>query len=175
MLNKKRLVLFILIFSLTAGGCHFFWVKYYNKKYGFSIFLPRFWEREEGYKNTVVIARVPPADKDDKFRENVNVIAAEFTEDTPVDTFFEINKDTTMKLLPGVKLDFSEGEIFAGRLRGRYFLFTNKANDGLVLKIKSAVWIKNKRAYIVTCIGDFEDYSYYESYFNKIMRSLRIK
>ena len=172
--NKKVALVIVLLLCLTASGCHFFWVKYQSKKHKFSILLPRWWEREEGYQNTVVIAKAPMRRKDDKFQENVNVVVSEMPPQVTIEMFFEMSKEATLKIVPGVKMDVTDGEMFAGTYRGKWFAFTTKSGQ-YILRAKSCIWMKNNRAYVVTCTADLDDWEANQLYFNKIMRSLRMR
>lgn len=170
------------ILALSAGilglsACDFRWARYYNREYKFSLLLPRGWSREEGLNNTVLTSRSPLKGRRDKFQENINVVVADLPKeapDTPLDVLFELNKEEIMRVLPGVKEDISEGKIFAGRNEGRWLAFSNRI-EGISIKIISAVWMRGKRVYVVTCSGEGRDFSKYEPVFKTTLRSLRIK
>lgn len=168
---KKELGL-VLLLCFILSGCHFFWGNYRNNTHKFSIRFPRGWERLENTPGVTVMFRTPLSGKNDKFRENVNVVANELPETIDLTTMFDLNKSAILKLLPGVKLDVKEGEIFAGRSKGKYLAFTNKA-ENLDIAVKTAVWVKDKRVYVVTATAQAKDLHKYASIFNNIMGSLR--
>jgi hypothetical protein len=171
--NIYRLLLGAML-AACLFGCDVYWSRYSNKEYGFSILLPRFWQRQEGVQNTVVMSLSPVEGQGDKFRENINVMSGELGKEAPLDIVFEFNKQQIMQSLPGFKYDVSEGEIFAGREKGKWLMFNNKA-EGVTLSIITAVWEKGKRVYVVTGICDTRELSKYDPTFRRALRSLRLK
>ncbi|MCP4652946.1 MAG: hypothetical protein GY858_06130 [Candidatus Omnitrophica bacterium] len=174
-MRKKIVSISVIIIACVAlSGCHFLWIKYKNKDKKFSILFSRFWTIEENKGPLDVVCHAPLKGKNDLYRENINVIAAELPNQDAVDTFFQMNKDVTMRVLPGLKSNVSEGEIFAGSHRGQYFSFETSMEDHKI-KIKSAVFFKGLKAYIVTCSAQTSQYHKYKDVFEKSIKSLRIK
>ncbi len=163
----------LLIMSLFFSGCDLWWSRYTNQEYGFSIILPRFWKKDEGFKNTIVIARLPKASKEG-VQENITITAGRLPQEAPLDILYEANKEEIMRVLPGVKDNVSEGDLFAGRDQGRWLRFDNKVGN-LSLRILTGVWIKKQRVYVITCCSSTQRFSKYEPIFQRVIRSLRIK
>ncbi|MBL7130239.1 MAG: hypothetical protein ISS45_02335 [Candidatus Omnitrophica bacterium] len=174
-MNSKKIILIIgLVILVSLAGCFLSWQRYSNEEYGFSILFPRMWQKEEGVAGTVILVTSPQKGSSDKYRENINVMAADLSEEVSLATFFELNKDEAMRVLPGVEYNISEGEIFAGGISGKWLSF-NTRMEGLTLRIISASWMKGTRVYVVSCSAEYEKYPKYEPIFKKVMHSLRIK
>lgn len=163
-----------MIISVFLCGCDLRWVRYTNQEHGFSIILPRFWQKQEGFQGAIVTARSPLQGSNDRFQENITVTGGELPQEVPLDILFEVNKEEIMKKLPGVKKEVDDGEMFAGRDEGRWFSFDNRIQN-MSIRIITGVWIKNKHVYVITCSGLTKDFPRYEPTFKKVMRSLRIK
>jgi len=174
--GRKRQFVFLLLFlvCLALGGRHFIWKRYHNRKHRFSILFPRSWQRENDYQGTVVLARSPLRGPEDKFQENINVVAVKLPQKISLEMYFEINEQEIMRIFPGAKFDISQSEIFAGRFRGKQLAFSSKI-DETSLRILTATWIRDEWAYAVTCTGRLEEFSRYQPTFKKIMESLRFK
>ncbi len=167
---KKILILLI---CLSLAGCNPFWRKYNNKEYKFTLLIPSSWEEEEGVDKTAVIAMSPLRGKADRYRENVTVVVNELPEEVPLVNLFEMNKDEFQKSLAGI-YDTDEGDVFAGMIPGRWYSFNSKVRE-INLKVISAIWVKGKKVYVVTCIGQLEEYPRYQRAFDKALHSLRIR
>lgn len=173
----KLILIVIVIFSLISAGDLLKWSRYHNREYGFSLILPRFWEKQEGFAGTALIALSPQQGPADKFRENITVTARDLPAEAPettLDAFFELNKAEILRAIPGIKSDISENEVYAGREKGKQLMFENRA-QGVALKIISAAWVKAKRLYSLTCVSEISQFKRYAPVFKVILRSFRIK
>lgn len=167
----KKILIILICFSLA--GCNPFWRKYENKEYKFSLIVPSSWEDEEGIDKTAVIIKSPLRGNADRYSENVTVVVNELPAEIPLLTIFEMNKEEFQKSLAGI-YDIDEGDIFAGFVPGKWLSFNSKIKE-INLKIISAVWVKGKKVYSVTCVGQLEEYPRYQRAFDKILHSLRIR
>ncbi len=167
----------LLVFLFILCGCGSELQLYDNPEYGFSVLLPGSWQKEEGALKSVVMALAPTDNRrtpqPPKPRANVNVFVTEFPEEIKLDTVFELNKDELSKFGAAIQ-DLREGEIYAGLLAGRWLSFEGSMHDSR-LKIISAIWVKGRHAYTITCSSSSEEFSRYEPIFNKVLRSLRVK
>ncbi len=159
---------------VVSCGCELVWERYQNREYGFSLLLPRPWNKEEGFQGIVAIIAYAPVKSNAKFRANINVVARELPEETPLDILFEMNKQEILQKLPGIKEDVSEGEVFAAKDKGKWLTFTTKVQD-LTLKNTVVTWIKNRRAYVLNYIAEKNDFPLYEPFFKKAVQTFRIK
>jgi hypothetical protein len=173
-MNQKKIILLILVVAIGLISCDVAWQKYSNREYRFSLLLPRAWEKKAGQKNTLIIAKAPKEDAAHGFQANLNVTVTDLPKEIPLETYFEMNKQETFRILPGVEYNVSEGTLFNGRLRGKWLSFNSEGGVS-VLRIISAVWVKGTRIYIITGSCLSEEYEKYDPIFKKILRSLRIK
>lgn len=175
-MTKRIISIFmLLIMAFTLSGCdNIMWGRYSYPTRGFSVLLPRFWNREIGFQNTALVARSPLSGNEDKFQENVTIVTGDLPEEVDLDELFEMNKAEILKALPGAKYNVIEQEIFAGRHEGRVLAFDNKVKD-YSLRITSAIWVRNKRIYVITCTGELKNLEKYESAFKRVMESIRLK
>jgi hypothetical protein len=168
----KTSILLVLLFVLCA--CDMQWQRYDDKEHGFSMLLPSSWEKEEGTLKAVVMAIAPEQNKRvHKARANMNVFVTELPEDVKLEIIFELNKQELSKF--GAVMDnLTEGEIYAGLLPGKWLSFEGQARNSR-LKMISAVWVKNRRVYAITCSSSLEEFAQYKPIFDKALRSLRVK
>lgn len=167
------IVLTILFFISSLSGCGIGWTRYTNKEYRFSILLPWSWKKQEGIYNTILLAKSPKTGKNDRFQENITVTITELSSKMDLSTYFELNKEALTQSLASMT-NVSEGNIFAGLFAGKYISFEGKMRD-LSLKIISAMWMKGKRIYVLSCSSQVRDFAKYKPVFYKILRSLRVK
>lgn len=173
-MNIKKIALIVLIALIFVYilALNFIWQKYTNDELGFSIMLPRLWYKQEGAFNAVVIAKAPQTDKNDIFQENINVTVSYLPAGMDIDTYYELNKNAILEMLPSEPFDIQEGKISASGDTGR-FLALSSAGPLMVMRTMSALWIKNKIVYVVTCFGQDSEFSKYEPIFKKSIRSIR--
>jgi hypothetical protein len=164
----------LLMLVILLSACDTRWQKYNNQEYGFSILLPGSWEKEEGVLKSVVMAMAPVKDKRaHKVRPNLNVFVTQLPEDVGLDVIFELNKEELAKSGTAM-INQAEGEIYAGSLAGKWLSFEGFMRN-YQLRIISALWVKGRRVYTVTCTSLAEESSQYEPVFRKVLRSLRVK
>ena len=149
------------------------WQNYESKHYGFSISLPRLWVKIEGLYGTIILTKSPLEDKADRFQENINVVVTTAPVGMQTVTFFELFKNETLETVPGEEYGISEGEISSGSHRGNWLSFTSDGQD-MSIKTLAVLWVKDGKAYIVTCTAQDIQFANYESTFKKAIRSFRI-
>jgi hypothetical protein len=170
---QKSCIFLALLFCLS--GCELGWERYDNEDKKFSILLPSSWEKEENALNTAVIALAPLKGKSASayIRANINVIVVELSEAPDLATIFDLNRVELASKLATMD-EASEGEIYAGTLRGKWLSFEGILHE-LKVKITSAIWVKGKYTYTVTCTSSTGESPKYDPIFKKIMHSLRVK
>ena len=171
---KALKIILIITLSLAFMGCGILWQRYNSQEYGFSIFLPRLWYKEEGRYATVIMARSSQRGPKDRYLENINVVASYAPQGMSLTTYFEINKNDIFEKMPGEEFDVKQGEVFAGGTPGIWLSFSTKTKV-ITLRVLSAVWIKGDRAYVVTCSADDAQFPEYEPIFKKAIQSIRFK
>jgi len=168
---KKPAIFLLLI--LLFSGCTPEWQRYNNKEYNFSMILPGEWKIAERVFNTVVMARPVDNKNEPASYRSINVIVTELSEDVLLSTFFELNKEEIQRtLLSGNKI--TDGEIYAGNLLGKWLTVEHLLGNNK-LKTISAVWMKGRKIYTITCSCQLKDFPVYKPVFDKVLRSLRIK
>jgi hypothetical protein len=164
----------LLIPLLLLCGCEMGWEKYNNQDYGFSILLPSSWEKQEGALKSVIMVMAPVKNKRaHKVPANMNVFVTELPENLELGVVFELNKEELIKSKTMMN-NLTEGEIYAGGLPGKWLSFEGQMRDAQ-LKITSAIWMKDRRVYTITCSSLLEEFPHYEPIFKKVLRSLRVK
>lgn len=174
--RKSRLAAALL---LVLFGCEFWANRYVSQEHKFSILLPRKWEKEEGFEGTVVLARAN--EEEPQYHTNISVsvgnleeIQANMRRMISLDEYFEANKAQLLAVLPGSKLNVQEGEIVtAGNEKGRVLSF-DYAFEEVKIRFLVVVWIKNSRAYTISCSSETDRFNSYLTIFNKVIRSLKI-
>jgi len=165
-------VILICFVAFALCGCDIMWSRYTDKKKQFSISFPLFWVKQKNKYNAAVIALEPVISKSDTFSENCNVIVTDLEREVQLGEFYEFTREELTRQL--LVYDTLEGETFAGLMPGRWISFVSKY-QGNNLHIISAMFVKGKRAYTVTCTSQQDRYPKYEPLFMKIIRSLRVK
>jgi hypothetical protein len=168
---KKPAILLLLI--LLFSGCTPEWQRYQNKEYNFSMLLPGSWEVAEGSFNTVVMAMPVEKKNQPVSYQSINVIVTELSEDISLGAFFELNKEELQRALVSDH-KISDGQIYAGALLGKWLTFEHLL-ENTKLKTISALWLKGRKIYTVTCSCQLKDFPEYKPVFDKVLRSLRIK
>lgn len=172
----RRLACLILVILVCfLSGCDFFlWRGYYDREHKFILKLPRNWEIVEGEEGTnVAIFINAPSEPGAKFRTNINVSVVELPKEIPLDDYYDVNKEEMLSVFPG-SYDMLEGQVINGFVRGQWMAFSTKI-ENVPLRIASTVWIKYKRAYVITRISPLDKFSKYEKIFNKVVSSFRMK
>jgi len=174
-MNKRIIsIIGLLVVIISLNGCNFTWQRYSSEEYGFSILLPRTWYKEERLGGAIITAISPREGDSDNFQENITVMAVDLPEEVSLEALFKLNKNEIIEAMPGDEFNVSEGEVFCGSTPGKWLSFNTRLGD-IILRIKSAVWMKGKRVYTITCSAEYEQYPKYEPTFKKALNSLRIK
>ncbi len=163
-------ILLVVVTVFTFSACDFSWERYYNKEYRFSILLPRFWSKQLGLYDTIILAFEPSKGLKDNFRENVNVSVTNLEQKMSLSAFFALSRDVVLNQI--IAPDASEGDVLAGLFPGKWLSFETYAK-GTKIMVISTIFLKGNRAYIITCSSAAEKYPQYEPIFMKIIRSFR--
>lgn len=182
---KTRYIILCMFFFLELFGCDFKFnmIRYANKEYGFSVFLPQNWQIEEGVERTVVMARAPEGQT--KFQTNINVTVGDIR-DTQArmpkkftfEQYYEMNKAQILEALPGQESNIQEGRVIAGKNIGRSLSFDERVRDRNLqqdfnLRFIIATWMKGDRVYSITCATELDKLPRYLPIFKKVLKSFR--
>lgn len=172
MRRKLFFVLLICSTTLVFSGCHLLWKHYHSKNNGFSIALPRWWQADNTRPPAALAIMAPLQGKNDAYRENLTVTVADLNNQDEKELFWETNKKIILREIPGYKSNIQEGEIFAGILKGQWLSFEVQDKQ-IHLRIKTAVWFKGLRVYVLTYSTEAKNWDKYSHTFDKILASFR--
>jgi hypothetical protein len=167
----RALIFFLCLF---VSGCYLVESRYVNREYGFSLILPRIWQKQEGIPGTILVVRSPLTGSRDKFQENITVSVGDLAEEIPLDIIYELNKEEIMRVIPGLKEDVLEADVYAGKIQGKSLAFINRNGDSS-FRTLVALWVQKKRVYVLSCSAELKEYSLYADYFKRAIRSFSIK
>lgn len=138
----------------------------------FIILYPGYWEAKEGYEGADAVFISPRKSIDDKFSENVNVLAQALSADWDMEkyTIFSVHQITAF-LENGIVLE-SRPQILSGT-QGRRILYIYKEKS-LVMKTLAVFTISNNIAYVITYTAEESSYDNYISDIDKMIDSFRI-
>lgn len=152
----------------------FAWRKYNNREYKFSMLVPKSWEIDEEVEDGILALYIPKAYPTDLFMSNVRV----YTEDLPAPldlaTYYDVNREEFRRVFKKMA-DISEGQGMSGLNRYQWIAFTSPLTDKIIIRVISAVWMKGKRVYILTCVMDLKSAQDIEPLFRKMIASFSIK
>ena len=149
---------------------------YVNDMFGFKAQYPDKWNvNDTGFLGTAVVFVSTQPEND--FKPSVNVFVRN-SEDLSLQQFVNKSKkglDTEIKDV-GYKLKkfLAEGKIKFARHKG-YYLTYLFSQGGIDLEGKSLYLVEGDRAFILTCTAKESDFGGYESEFDYIVNSFRIK
>jgi len=180
-MTKRKIYLFtsVVLLAMTifaAAGCDFLnWYRYKDEENRFSILLPRDWYMAEGVNNMDLYVYAPVQTDDQKI--NFTVKVTQLPANIPVETYFDANKEELLFIMPGAS-DLTEGQFMTtGFNRAHWMAFSARLRmkSGVEeVRFLSAVWVKGKRAFVISAIAPLENFPKYEPIFWKVMKSLRI-
>lgn len=147
--------------------------RYHSKEKGFSIRLPKEWERREGIMGTTVIALSPQEGPADQFRENVNVFVEELPRTISLEEYSTLSLANLRKLMT----DFQElgtGEAVIGKATAVRRISSYRMGQ-FSLKALAYSLVKGRRAYVITCSSEAEQFDTYLGKFEDIAESFRLE
>ncbi|RKE98290.1 PsbP-related protein [Ichthyenterobacterium magnum] len=122
-----------------------------------------------------VLKASPNSAKNDQFQENIN-LNLEFLKQDKINLDSYIN--TTIKQILSQVNDAQIIEnklIKSNDLDAKLFVWSGSFGNGIVLKFRQLVFIKNKTAYVLTLTCTETDYESYINIGNKIFNSFKFK
>lgn len=171
-LGKWPAIFLIVLIVMGLSGCDFTWRKYYNREHRFTVLLPRFWEDATDAR-TAILVKAPKESPQDKFQENINIIATELPTKVPLETIYEFNKEELMRVMPSA-YNMMEDEIYAGMVPGMLLTFDNRVED-VSLRTLIGTWVRDNRVFVITCVAEIKSFPKYLPIFKKTLQSLRIR
>jgi serine/threonine-protein kinase len=176
MILKKYFLLMILMLNFSTyaqKSNQNIWKTLNNNNY--SIQYPSDWiENQTGYLGTKFMIFSQLSSKDDKFRENINLIIQDLSKlNYDLDEYINISVKQITKGITNAKLIVSSRK----KAKGKTFhklIYTGK-QISFKLKFFQYIWIENKKAYVLTFTAEESQYNYYKNTANKIMDSFKFE
>jgi len=174
-MRKFSIILILILFSLSLAGCEMFaWRKYNNREYKFSFIVPKDWEVEEDLQDAVLAIYIPKNDPRETFTSNIRVVTDDLPEQMDLATYYDVNREEFKQIFKKMG-DITEGQGMSGFVRHQWIAFTAPLDDRILIRAISAVWIKDKRVYVFTCVMDLRRAEQIEPIFRKMLASFRIR
>lgn len=173
MFKKQISILFVIILVFWGLGLNgYAQEKYYSKEKGFSIKLPKDWEKRENFMGLIIIALSPQEGNSDQFRENVNVAVDEFADVMPLEKYFQTSLDSMQKLLTQFQ-EHENGQVIIDNKKAKWITYSHRVGV-LRLKVLAYLLISGNRGYVITCSATPEQFSKYNGRFKEIAQSLKL-
>ena len=174
-MRKFVIILILALFSLSLAGCEMFaWRKYNNRELKFSFIMPKDWDVEEDLQDAVLAIYIPKEDPRDVFASNIRVVTEDLPGPMDLATYYDINREEFRQIFKKMG-NIEEGQGMSGLVRHQWIAFVSPLDDQLLIKAISAVWIKDKRVYVFTCVMDLRRAPQIEPVFRKMLASFRIR
>ncbi|MCX5705599.1 MAG: hypothetical protein NTZ92_06060 [Candidatus Omnitrophica bacterium] len=174
-MRKLKIILVLVLFSLSLAGCEMFaWRKYNNREYKFSFIVLKDWDIDEDVRDSVLAINIPKEDPDDLFTSNIRVMVEDLPAPIDLATYYDINREEFKQIFKKMG-DVTEGQGMSGFVRHQWIAFTAPLDDRVLIRAISAVWIKDKRVYVLTCVMDLQRAQQIEPVFRKMLASFRIQ
>lgn len=173
-MKKFILILSLVVFSLSLAGCEeFAWRKYNNREYKFSMLVPKAWDLDESINDGAVALFVPGVEAVDPFVSNVRVVIEDLPAPLDLATYYDINREEFRNVFKRMG-EVTEGQGMSGLNRYQWIAFVSPLTEKILIRVVSAVWMKGKRVYILTCVMDFRRAQDIEPSFRKMIASFTI-
>ena len=147
------------------------YLSYENIEHGIDALYPSDWEFKEDIMGSLVTFLSPQENEKDLFRENINITLEDLSEyQIDLKQYNELSIQQLKQFITNIEI--LSNTTYDGLDQDAYQItFTGKQGQ-LDLKWKSIIFLKDKKAYIITYSADIEHYDEYLSYFEEIVNSL---
>jgi serine/threonine-protein kinase len=164
----KKLSSALLLLHLLLSFTVFSQTKYSTNE--FEIEYPEIWKLDTSQLMGTAFIIISPAEKDDKFGENFNLVIQELpTYDISLDDYVKISEKQIIDA-------FGENSIIESKTTGNKHNIIYKANQKNVEMIFNQIYIlKNNKAYILTFTALPSSYNKYKDVAQKTLNSFSVK
>lgn len=148
------------------------YTRYFNKEKGFSINIPKDWERLENYMGTSIVVRVPSK----YMNENIvdMAISVSVTENIPTSVDLEHICKTYLDDWLNKNQNYSKKSVIINRYNSILASFVSRVGDNVYLN--EAYFLLNKdRVYIIACNILKEKYEQYKEINKEIVNSFQFE
>lgn len=140
---------------------------------GYSIQYPESWDLNKSRQmgmSFIILSKL--ASKQDKFKENVNLMIQDLTgQNINLDRYVQISEGQISTMLTNVK--FTESHRL-NENNSEFHKFIYTADQGIYkLKTEQYLWLKNEKAYILTLSCEVDQYEKYKKIGEQILNSFR--
>lgn len=148
------------------------YTRYFNKEKGFSINIPKDWERLENYMGTSIIARVPSKNMNKNIVDMA--ISVSVTENIPTSVDLEHICKTYLDDWLNKNQNYSKENVIVNRYNSILASFVSRVGDNVYLN--EAYFLLNKgRVYIIACNILKEKYEQYKEINKEIVNSFQFE
>ncbi len=147
------------------------WEKHENYVLKFTVYYPPGWIlSNQGNPNLVFNINSPKVDEYDYIQENVNLIVQVVPEDMDAETYLKQIEDKATNQLVKIEKVSAEPVNFKG-FEAVTSTYTAYVND-IRVKWTQYLWIRDRRAYLLTYSAEIIQYDAYKDFANEIIKSL---
>lgn len=149
------------------------WIPYYHSD--FTVVFPADWELDTSHQmNTSFFLFSPLTDKNDQFRENVNLLVQDLSRfPADLDQYVKITVGQIGSYIENGKLLSSKRKTAAGR-PFQHMTYTGKQGKYDLL-FEQYMWVIRKEAFVLTFTSQVKTYDQYKAVGQKILNSFRLK
>ncbi len=148
--------------------------QYNNAEFNLNINYPSDWEVQENFMGTVAIFLSPQESPTDQFRENLNIVTQDLTQQPmTLDEYFETSIAQIKQLMTDFQQVSSEKVNFLNE--EAYSIIYTATQGSFKVKIMQYLYIKDNTAYVVTYSAEEENYNQYISIIEQMLNSFRIR
>lgn len=147
--------------------------RYYNNENAFSIVFPKEWNKDEGYKGTIIRAVSPIKSFNDIIPASVSVIIDPLKQDMTIEKYIELGFVLLKKGLSNIK-EYESGKLLIHDKKALWFIYSYDIGK---IQVKALVYtiLKDKKAYVITCLSEKNRFEEYKNEFNKIAQSFKFE
>ncbi len=157
---------------MHAQGANTQWIPYYHSD--FTVVFPSDWELDTSHQmNTSFFLFSPLSGKNDKFRENINLMIQDLSQhQADLDQYVKLTESQIRMYIEQGLLLTSERKTSGGRAF-QHMTYIGK-QSGSSLMFEQYIWVLGKEAFVLTFTCRAETYDQYKTVGQKILNSFRI-
>lgn len=148
------------------------YIRYFNKGKGFSINIPKDWERLENYMGTSIIARVPSKNIDENIVEMS--ISVSVAENIPISIDLEYFCKTCLDDWLDKKQNYNKNDVKINKYNSILTSFVSKVGSNVYL-YEAYFLLNGNRGYVIVCNILKEKYEQYKEINKEIVNSFQFE
>lgn len=169
---RSLIIVLLILFHLTSKAQNPGWTPYYHQDY--TIVYPSDWELDtSGQRNTTLFLFSPLADKKDTFRENINLIIQDLSQNPyTLDQYIKLTEDQ-ISSMGGMYLYKNERKK-AGNRPFHHLVYSGN-HSGFDLVFEQYIWVIHKEAFVLTFTCEEKTRDKYKDTGQKVLNSFRLR